>query len=228
MAAIALTRSTIGKKVIMAVTGLIWVGYVVIHMYGNLKVFFGPEYFNHYAEGLRVLGEPLLGRLHLLFIARTVLVGSLVAHVWAAVSLSRQAQAARPQRYAVTKRVKADYASLTMRWGGAAIFFFIIYHLAHLTWGVPVLNTNFVRGQAYANLVYGFQNPINVTLYLLAVTALGFHLYHGTWSMFQTLGLVDQRTTPPIRALAWALAILVPVGFGIVPISVMLGITALQ
>lgn len=228
MAVMTLTRSTIGKKVIMAVTGLIWVGYVVVHMYGNLKVFFGPEYFDHYAEGLRVFGEPILGRLHFLFIARVVLIGSIGAHVWAAVSLTRQAQIARPQRYIMTKRVEADYASLTMRWGGVAIFFFVLYHLAHLTWGVPLIHNDYHRGEAYRNLVIGFQNPVNVALYLVGVTALGFHLYHGTWSMFQTLGLVNRESTPPIRGLAWALAILVPVGFAIVPISVMLGITAIQ
>jgi succinate dehydrogenase / fumarate reductase, cytochrome b subunit len=228
MAVMALTRSSIGKKVIMAVTGLIWIGYVVVHMYGNLKVFFGPEYFNTYAEGLRTLGEPVLGHLHLLTIARIVLVGSLVAHVWAALSLTRQAQTARPQRYVMTKRVEADYASLTMRWGGITIFFFILYHLAHLTWGVPVLNNDFIRGDAYRNLVIGFQNPLNVVLYLIGVTALAFHLYHGTWSLCQTLGIVNRNSTPSIRALAWALAILVPVGFAVVPISVMLGITALQ
>jgi len=228
MAVMTLTRSTIGKKVIMAVTGFIWIGYVVVHMYGNLKIFFGPEYFNHYAEGLRVLGEPILGRLHFLLIARLVLIGSIAAHVWAAVSLTRQAQIARPQRYAVTKRVEADYASLTMRWGGIAIFFFILYHLAHLTWGVPVIHNDYVRGDAYRNLVIGFQNPFNVVLYLIGVTALGFHLYHGTWSMCQTLGLVNRDSTVPIRGVAWALAILVPVGFAVVPIAVMLGLTALQ
>lgn len=228
MAVMTLTRSTIGKKVIMAVTGLIWVGYVVVHMYGNLKVFFGADYFNTYAEGLRVFGEPILGPLHFLLIARTVLIASLLAHIWAAVTLTRQAQIARPQRYIVTKRVEADYAALTMRWGGMAIFFFIVYHLAHLTWGFSVLNTDYLRGDAYHNLVLGFQNPINVVLYLLGVTALGFHLYHGTWSMFQTLGLVSRNSTPLVRGLAWALALVVPIGFAVVPISVMLGITALQ
>ncbi|MEZ4730163.1 MAG: succinate dehydrogenase cytochrome b subunit [Caldilineaceae bacterium] len=228
MAVMTLTRSTIGKKVIMAVTGFIWIGYVLVHMYGNLKIFFGPEYFNHYAEGLRVLGEPILGRLHFLLIARLVLIGSIGAHVWAAVSLTRQAQIARPQRYAVTKRVEADYASLTMRWGGVALFFFILYHLAHLTWGVPVIHNDYVRGDAYRNLVIGFQNPLNVVLYLIGVTALGFHLYHGTWSMCQTLGLVNRDSTASIRGLAWVLAILIPVGFAVVPIAVMLGLTALQ
>jgi len=228
MAVMALTRSTIGRKVIMAVTGLIWIGYVVMHMYGNLKVFLGPEVFNHYAEGLRVLGEPVFGRLHLLTIARIVLVGSIAAHVWAAVTLARQAQIARPQRYAVTKPQAADYAALTIRYGGIAIFFFVLYHLAHLTWGVPGVHNDYIRGDAYHNLVIGFQNPLNVILYLVALTALGFHLYHGTWSMCQTLGLVTHDSTPPIRALAWLLAIVVPVGFALVPISVMLGITALQ
>ncbi|MBX3012503.1 MAG: succinate dehydrogenase cytochrome b subunit [Caldilineaceae bacterium] len=223
----ALTQSSIGKKVIMAVTGLIWVGYVVMHMYGNLKVFFGAEYFNHYAEGLRALGEPVFGHLHLLTLARIVLVGSIVAHIWAALSLTRQAQIARPQRYAVTKRVEADYASLTMRWGGLTILLFVIFHLAHLTWGVPILHNNFIRGDAYHNLVSGFQNPINVGIYLLAVIALGFHLYHGTWSMCQTLGITNRTLTPSIRAVAWALAILIPVGFAAVPLAVLVGIVTL-
>ena len=96
MQAVALYRSTIGKKALMAVTGLVWIGYVVMHMYGNLKVFGGPEVFNHYAEGLRTLGEPVFARLHLLTIARLVLVGSLAVHIWAAYSLWIQAKAARP------------------------------------------------------------------------------------------------------------------------------------
>ncbi len=122
----------------------------------------------------------------------------------------------------------ADYAALTMRWGGVAIFFFIVYHLAHLTWGFAALNSDYIRGDAYHNLVLGFQNPLNVVLYLLGVTALGFHLYHGTWSMFQTLGLVNRNSTPSIRGLAWGLALVVPIGFAIVPLSVMLGITVIQ
>lgn len=227
MAVMALTRSSIGKKVIMALTGFIWIGYVVVHMYGNLKIFLGGQYFNEYAEGLRVLGEPILGPRHFLFIARVVLVSAVAAHVWAALSLTRQAQTARPQRYMVAKRVEADYASLTMRWGGVAIFFFILYHLAHLTWGVPGIHNDYIRGDAYHNLVIGFQNPLNVVLYLIGVTALGFHLYHGTWSMCQTLGVVNRNSTPSIRALAWALAILIPLGFASVPLSVMFGITTL-
>lgn len=210
----------------MAITGLIWVGYVFLHMYGNTKVFFGRDYFNAYAEGLRTLGAPIFGHLHLLIIARIVLVVSVVLHVWAALTLTRQAQVARPTGYKVVKRVKADYASLTMRYGGVAIFFFLLYHLAHLTWGAPGINSDFIRGDAYHNLVLGFQNPINVILYLIALVALGLHLYHGVWSMFQTLGLNSHEVTPAIRALAWFLALVVPIGFATVPIAVILGIVA--
>lgn len=224
MAALALQRTTIGKKVIMAITGLVYIGFVLLHMYGNLKAFLGPEYFNHYAEGLRSFGEPIFGHGHILFLLRLVLIGSILLHIWAAVLLTRQAQAARPDPYLVTKRVRADYAALTMRYGGIALFFFLIYHLAHFTWGVPGIHNSFIRGDAYHNLVTGFQNPLNVILYLVAVGALALHLYHGTWSLFQTLGLMNKSTTPPIRALALAVALVIPAGFALVPISVMLGV----
>ena len=221
-AVLARPRTTIGKKAIMALTGLVYIGFVVGHMYGNLKIFLGQAYFNEYAEGLRAFGAPLLGHLHFLYIARAILLVSIVAHIWAAVSLTRQARAARPTAYKVTRRQEADYASLTMRWGGVAIFFFLIYHLAHFTWGIPVIHPNFTPGDAYNNLVIGFLNPFNVALYLVALTALGFHLYHGTWSMFQTLGLRNRDTDSAIRGLAWGLGLLIPIGFAIVPISVLL------
>ena len=171
---------------------------------------------------MRAFGAPLLGHLHFLYIARAILLVSIVAHIWAAVSLTRQARAARPTAYKVTRRQEADYASLTMRWGGVAIFFFLIYHLAHFTWGIPVIHPNFTPGDAYNNLVIGFLNPFNVVFYLVALTALGFHLYHGTWSMFQTLGLRNRDTDSAIRGLALAFGLLIPIGFAIVPISVML------
>ena len=223
MQAAALYRSSIGKKALMAVTGLIWIGYVVVHMYGNLKVFLGAEAFNRYAEGLRVLGEPLFGELHLLYIARVVLVVSLVIHVWAAYTLMQQARAARPSNYATKRLVAANYASVTMRWGGTVILLFILFHLAHLTWGIPAVHNNYIRGDAYHNLVEGFQSLPVVIIYLVALVALGFHLFHGTWSMFQTLGLMDYQWDKPVRALAWLLAILVPVGFAIVPLAVQFG-----
>lgn len=224
MYVLTLPRSTIGKKVIMAVTGLIYVGYVVVHMYGNLKVFLGATYFNEYAEGLRSLGAPLLGHLHLLTIARIVLVAALVLHIWAALTLTRQAQRARPTAYTIKKNVQANAASLSMRWGGLALLLFVIYHLAHLTWGTPGVHNDFIRGDAYYNLVTGLQNPIAGFVYSVGMIALGFHLYHGVWSMFQTLGLSVDSTEKPIRALAVALAVLVPAGFIAVPIAIWLGL----
>lgn len=227
MQAVAIYRSSIGKKALMAVTGVIWVGYVVVHMYGNLKVFQGAEVFNHYAEGLRYLGEPVLGHLHFLFIARAVLIAALATHVWAAASLYVQARAARPSTYATRRVVRANYASRTMRIGGVVILLFVLYHLAHLTWGVPGIHNDYIRGDAYHNLIVGFQSPLIAILYLLALVALGFHLWHGVWSMFQTLGLNNQSWDGAFRALAWTLAILVPVGFAAVPLGVMFGFLTL-
>jgi succinate dehydrogenase / fumarate reductase cytochrome b subunit len=217
-------RSTIGKKVIMAVTGLIGIGFLLLHMYGNLKAFGGPAYFNDYAEGLRAFGAPIFGHLHVLMLIRTVLLVSLAGHVWAALALTRQAWGARPVKYTLKKNVQADYAAVTMRWGGLTIFLFLIYHLMHFTWGVPVAPGGFVRGDAYRNMVVGFQFWPATLFYLLAVIALGLHLYHGGWSMFQTLGLTDENTTKPLRALALGLALVISVGFAIVPVAVLVGI----
>lgn len=227
MAVMTLTRSTIGKKVIMAVTGLVWVGFLAFHMYGNLKVFQGAAYFNEYSEGLRHIGRPIFGAYHLLWVARLVLLGAVVLHVWAAIDLARAARRARPDGYAVKKRVQADYASVTMRYGGAAIFFFILYHLAHFTWGVRGVHPDFIPGNAYHNLVVGFQNPVNVILYLIALVAVGLHLYHGSWSMFQTLGFNNQKYDSSLRGLALALGILIPLGFATVPLSVLFGFVTL-
>lgn len=220
MAVMTLTRSSIGKKVIMAVTGAIWVGFLAFHMYGNLKVFQGAEYFNHYAESLRSLGAPVFSHLHLLTLLRIVVTGAVGLHVWAAISLYNAARTARPQSYEMKRTVAANYAAITMRYGGVAIFLFILYHLAHFTWGWL---GHFTRGDAYGNLVAGFQNPFNVIFYVVAVAALGFHLFHGTWSMFQTLGFNNRKYDSTLRGLAWALGILIPLGFSVVPLAVLFG-----
>ena len=223
MQAAALYRSTIGKKALMALTGLIWIGYVVMHMYGNLKAFQGGVYFNEYAEGLRSLGGPVFGHLHLLTIARIVLVAAIVIHVWAAYSLWLLAREARPANYASRRVVQANYASVTMRYGGTVILLFVLYHLAHLTWGVSGVHSDYIRGDAYHNLVVGFSSAPVVIIYLIALVGLGLHLFHGTWSMFQTLGLNNDDWDGPLRALAWLLAIVIPVGFAAVPIGVLFG-----
>lgn len=225
MAVMTLTRSTIGKKAIMAVTGLVWIGFLVFHMYGNLKVYQGAEYFNHYAESLRELGAPLFSRLHLLTLLRIVVTGSVILHVWAAYSLTMAARSARPQTYEMKRLVQANYASITMRYGGVTIALFLLYHLAHFTW--LILPGDFVKGDAYGNLVLGFQNVFNVIFYLVAVAALGMHLFHGTWSMFQTLGFNNQKYDSTLRGLALALGVLLPLGFAIVPLSVLFGFVTL-
>lgn len=228
MAVMTLARSTIGKKVIMAVTGLIWVGFLAFHMYGNLKVYQGAVYFNHYAESLRELGAPLFSHLHLLTVLRIIVTVAVLAHIWAAVSLTVAARNARPQSYEMKRVVQANYASITMRYGGLVIGLFLLYHLAHFTWGlIPIPPSGFVPGDAYGNLVGGFQSVFNVILYLVAVAALGLHLFHGTWSMFQTLGFNNQKYDSTLRGVALALAILISVGFAIVPLSVLFGFVTL-
>jgi succinate dehydrogenase / fumarate reductase cytochrome b subunit len=223
---LSLHRTTIGKKVIMAVTGLIWIGFVTFHMYGNLKAFGGPDYFNAYAEGLREIGEPIFGRTHLLWIARLILGAAFLLHVWAFYELYQQNQQSRSTPYVMHTRLQANQAALTMRYGGVAILLFVIYHLLHFTLGAPVIHPDFIWDDAYHNLVTGFQSYFYIPsiIYILAVIVLGFHLYHGTWSMFQTLGLNNKAYTKFIRMVAWVLAIVVPVGFAIVPLSVMAGI----
>ena len=207
----------------MSITGLIWVGYLVLHMYGNLKVFGGPDAFNHYAESLRGLGAPLLGEGHALQAVRVVLVVSIALHIWAAISLKMMASRARPQNYDTYRIVEANYAMVTMRWGGAAIAAFLLYHVAHFTWGLPLLQSGFTRGQPYQNLVAGFDNPIHLALYLFALIVLGLHLYHGAWSFFQTMGWRSASFNQGMRVLASVLALGIPIGFAVIPLSVVTG-----
>lgn len=224
MAVAAVSRSTIGKKVLMAVTGLVWIGFLVMHMYGNLKVFVGPEAFDHYAHSLRTFGEPILQYGHFLAAFRVLTIVSLVVHIWLAIDLTRRNIVSRgSDRYAVKKSVQANAAALTMRYGGIFIFLFIIYHLAQFTWGVRATLPEYEFGAAYANLVAGFAHWYNVVFYLAALVFLGLHLYHGFWSMFQTLGLNNRNTTGPLRMFALLFALLICVGFAVVPLGVMLG-----
>lgn len=221
-----LYRSSIGKKVIMAVTGVVGIGFVLLHMYGNLKAFIGPEYFNTYAEGLRTMGAPIFGHTHLLWIARIVLLGAVVLHVWAAWSLYLESQRARSTKYIRHSNLQANPAALYIRFGGVVIFIFIILHLMHFTWGTPGVHPDFRPGDAYHNLVAGFQSYayLPAIFYLIATVALGFHLYHGAWSMFQTLGLNNHLYTQPLRALSLVLALVISIGFAAVPAAVLLGI----
>ena len=224
IAVVNLYRTSIGKKVIMAITGVIGIGFVILHMYGNLKVFGGPEYFNAYSEGLRGLGAPIFGHAHLLWILRLILLAAVVLHVWAAWSLYQESRQARTIKYIKHSKVQADWAALYIRVGGTILLIFIIFHLMQFTWGVPGIIPDFSQTDVYRNVVVGFQSYgyIPAIFYLVAMVALGFHLYHGTSSLFQTLGLNDHNNKS-LRAFSLFLAVVVAVGFALVPLAIIFG-----
>lgn len=215
-------RSAVGKKAIMAVTGIMLFGFVFGHMLGNLKLYFGPVALDHYAEGLRELGSPVFARGQLLWIARIGLLGAVGLHIWAATSLTLQNRRARPIGYVSRKVVQAGYAERTMRWGGVILFLFILYHLGHLTFGT--FHADFVPGAVYDNVVAGFQVPWVSGFYIVAQLALGMHLYHGLWSLFQSLGLSHPQWEAPKRAFAATFAVLVSAVNISFPVSVLTGL----
>ncbi len=220
----SLYGTSVGKKITMAVSGAIFVLFVLVHWFGNLKVFMGPEVFNHYAEGLREFGDPFLAYGWFLWIFRAVLFLSLVIHVWTAWSLTRQSWAARGEKYRKKQDLNIDAASSTMRWGGVVLFLFITYHLLHLTTGT--LHPDFEPGNAYHNFVTGFQSvPVSI-FYMLCMIALGLHLYHGTWSAFQTLGIDGPRAQKIRRPLALFIALVVAGGNLLFPVAVLTGIVS--
>lgn len=225
----AFPRSTIGKKVIMAISGVIWIGFVAGHMFGNLKVFTGAEHFNAYAEGLRTFGAPILGYGQALWLVRIILIFAIGSHVWAALTLKARNLQTRGHGYAQHRKLHANAAQLTMIYGGIAIFIFIIYHLLHFTFGVAGIHPDFDPNNPYQNVIIGFQSYyyIPAIIYLIALVFLAFHLYHGTWSMFQTVGLNNKTYDNGLRALGWLVAIVVTLGFAAVPLSVMFGILTL-
>jgi succinate dehydrogenase / fumarate reductase, cytochrome b subunit len=218
----ALWSTSVGKKILMAVSGLILYGFVIGHMVGNLKVYFGPEAFNHYAEGLRTLGAPFFARGQLLWIARILLIVAVLIHIIAAVTLTLRSRRARKRGYKKYDGLEFSYASRTMVWGGLAILAFVIFHLLDLTFGT--LNPSFIPGDAYHNFVSTFQRiPVSIA-YIAAMIPLGLHLYHGFWSMLQTLGANNPKYNRFRRPLAIALATMIVLGNISFPISVMLGV----
>lgn len=219
---LALSRSLIGKKVIMAVTGVLLLGFLAGHMYGNLKAFQGPDHFNAYAAGLRTFGTPLFGRAHLLWVARVILLISIFAHIWAAYAVTRASWAARPVGYQRLEPVETTYAARTMRWGGVVILLFVIYHLLDLTFGRA--NPGFVPGDVYHNLIASFQRPLVSGFYIAAMLILSLHLYHGIFSAFQTLGVNHPNYNHLRRGVALGVTVIVIVGFISVPAAVLAGI----
>ena len=221
-AALTLYRSSIGKKTIMALTGLIGIGFVLMHMVGNLKVFLGAQAFNDYAHFLREFGEPVLPYGTVLWLIRLVLLGAVALHIMAAYQLTRQDWAGRPVRYARQKPVQSTFASRTMRWGGVILALFIVYHIAHMTLGL--VHPNFVHGDAYQNYVIAFQVWWVTLIYVVAMLALGLHIYHGFWSLFQTLGLNSRTYNQLLRGLALLIAMVVIGGFLAPALAVLFGV----
>jgi succinate dehydrogenase / fumarate reductase cytochrome b subunit len=220
----ALLRTSIGLKITMAASGIVFVGFVIGHMLGNLKVYQGAEAFNHYAEGLREFGDPFLGYGQALWIARIVLIIALVLHVWSSVVLIRQSRAARGVGYRKRESMEFSRASRSMRWGGFTLFAFVVFHLLHLTFGT--VHPDFIVGDAYHNLVVGFQSYPVAAAYAVAMIALGLHLYHGVWSAFQTLGVAGPRINRWRRPLAAGIALVVVSGNLSFPIAVLVGVVA--
>ena len=215
-------RSLVGMKVLMAVTGVILFLFVVGHLLGNLKVFQGPEHFNTYAEGLRTVGAPFFARGQLLWIARLVLLVAVGAHIGAAIMVTRASWRARPVGYRRLEPVETTYAARTMRWGGVLIALYVIYHLLDFTFGR--VNPSFVPGDVYHNVVASLRVWPVAAAYIAAMVVLGLHLYHGTWSALQTLGLNRPPTGRWRRSAAGAIAVLIAGLYISIPVAVLAGI----
>lgn len=214
----AFVASTIGRKVVMAVTGLVLFGFVLVHMVGNLLVFLPDhEAINHYGRFLR---EMLHGGG--IWAARAVLLVAVVLHIWAAWSLTRTNWKARPVPYKVVTPDASTYASRTMRWSGPILALFIVYHLLHFT--VGTVHPDFVDGDVYRNVVVGFSVWPVALFYVIAMLALGLHLRHGAWSMLQTLGASHPRWNGARNLAASVFTLVIVLGFVSVPLAVLAGV----
>ena len=207
--------STVGQKMVMAVSGFVLFGYVVAHLLGNLQIFLGPDQINHYAALLHA-SPPLL------WTARIFLLVMLFLHVWSAVLLALRKWDARPVAYVKKRAVGSDYASRTMYCSGPIIAVFVVYHIMHFTLGMG--GTPYVELHPYENVVHGFRNPLVAGFYIVAMILLCTRLYHGLWSMFQTLGLNHPRYTPLLRRGAAVFAVLICIGELSIPIAVLTGL----
>ncbi len=207
--------STTGKKAVMAVSGCILFLFVVGHLIGNLQIYEGPDKLNRYAVLLR--SEPAL-----LWAVRLVLLAMVLLHIWSSVQLAGRNVAARPQGYRKKKAAGSSYASRTMYWSGPIVLAFVIYHLLDFTFGT--VNPHYEPGNVYGNVVASFQLVPVAAFYIIAMLLLCLHLYHGLWSMFQSLGFSHPRYTPKLKMGAAIFAILIAIGNCSIPIAVMAGL----
>jgi succinate dehydrogenase / fumarate reductase cytochrome b subunit len=218
--AIGFYQASIGKKVVMAVTGLILFGYVLGHLIGNLQIYL-PATGVVATEPVNVYAHFLHSHDVMLWLVRTLLLVSVIAHITASIQLWRQKQAARPQGYVKKDDVPASYAARTMIWSGPIIAAFVIFHVLHLTSGsvLPI-----EEGNVRANVISGFQHPAVAIFYIIAMALLCMHLYHGLWSMFQSVGLSHPRYTPWLKKFAAGFAWFVAVGNISIPVAVLTGL----
>jgi succinate dehydrogenase / fumarate reductase cytochrome b subunit len=222
--ALAFWHTMIGKKVVMAVTGVVLVGFVVAHMLGNLKIFSGPDEINAYSLFLREVGSPELAYGQLLWGVRIILLASVALHITAALQLSRMSWAARPVGYCVKRNVETTFAARVMRWGGVLLVAFVIFHLLHLTVGAVGFRAGqFTHLAVYQNVTAAFKVWPVALFYVIAMGALCLHLDHGIWSMLQTLGWNTARNEKKLKIASRAIAIVVFIGFSSVPVSVWAG-----
>jgi succinate dehydrogenase / fumarate reductase cytochrome b subunit len=214
--------NSVVKKAVMAVSGIIMILYLIAHMIGNLHAFQGAEEFNSYSHWIRTIGSPAVPHQTILWIIRIVLLVSVVAHFWAAISLWRQARRARPVPYVTKKRVQQSFASRTVRWGGIILALFIIWHLLDLTFGV--VNPAGTDTTPYDRLVASFSNIPITLFYVLAMVLLGLHLRHGIFAATQTLGQTNKRRERAVNGIAYAVSAIITVGFLLVPLSIAFGL----
>ena len=207
--------TTTGKKAVMAVSGCILVLFVIGHLIGNLQIYEGPEKLNHYAQFLRSMPS-------LLWLVRITLLVMVALHIWSSLQLGLRNFEARPSSYVKKKAAGSSYASRTMYWSGPIILAFVIYHLLDFTFGT--VNPNFQEGNVYANVIASFQVIPISAFYIIAMLLLCLHLYHGVWSMFQSLGFYHPRYTPWLKRGAAAVATLIAAGNISIPVAVMMGL----
>ena len=222
-------QTGVGKKWVMAVTGIVLMLFVMGHAVGNLKMYLGPTEFNNYSEFLRELLVPILPRTVTLWLIRIGLILAFVFHIHSAYGLTRMNQKANVRYESRRDYLAANFASRTMRWTGPIILLFLIWHLADLTWGLhPVAVPAWHRGAAYQNVTESLKRPGVAALYIVANIALGIHLFHGAWSMFQSLGWNNPRFNKARRAFAAGFAILIA-GINIsFPIMALAGVTGVS
>ncbi|MFD9957784.1 succinate dehydrogenase cytochrome b subunit [Amycolatopsis sp. NPDC058986] len=220
----SLWRTTIGKKAVMAITGLLLVAFLIAHMLGNLKVFLGSGEFDHYASWLRTIGEPALPYSWFLWIQRVVLLVAVVLHFTAALQLSVRDRRARPVGYVHGQRARASFATRTMRYGGVILALFIVWHLLDLT--VGAVHPAFDPESPYRNVVNDFQVWWINLIYLVAVVLLGIHVNHGFWSASQTLGLNRPSRDKAVKVIGSTVAVVLTAGFALVPLGVMTGLVS--